>query len=74
VQLMRLNPDGTVTKRDIAVNFAQGVDEQKNPLLRNEDVIVVGKSGLGTVTEGASTIFNPLGAIVGVFRAIFGGN
>jgi polysaccharide biosynthesis/export protein len=74
VQLMRLNPDGTVTKRDIAVNFAQGIDEQKNPLLRNEDVIVVGKSGLGTVTEGASTIFNPLGAIVGVFRAIFGGN
>ncbi len=74
VQLMRLNPDGTVTKRDIAVNFAQGVDEQKNPLLRNEDVIVVGKSNLGTITEGASTVFNPLGAIVGVFRAIFGGN
>jgi polysaccharide biosynthesis/export protein len=74
VQLMRLNPDGTVTKRDIAVNFAQGIDEQKNPLLRNEDVIVVGKSNLGTFTDGASTVFNPLGAIVGVFRAIFGGN
>jgi polysaccharide biosynthesis/export protein len=72
VQLMRLNPDGTVSKRDIAVNFAQGIDEQKNPLLRNEDVIVVGKSNLGTITEGASTVFNPLGAIVNVFRAIFG--
>jgi polysaccharide biosynthesis/export protein len=74
VQLMRLNPDGTVTKRDIAVNFAQGIDEQKNPLLLNDDVVVVGKSNLGTITEGASTVFNPLGAIVGVFRAIFGGN
>jgi polysaccharide biosynthesis/export protein len=72
VQLMRLNPDGTITKRDIAVNFTQGIDEQKNPLLRNDDVIVVAKSNLGTITEGASTVFNPLGAIVGVFRAIFG--
>jgi polysaccharide biosynthesis/export protein len=72
VQLMRLNPDGTVTQRDIAVNLAQGIDEQKNPLLRNEDVIVVGKSGLGTTTDGALTVFNPLSAIVNVFRAIFG--
>jgi polysaccharide biosynthesis/export protein len=72
VQFMRLNPDGTISKREIAVNFTQGIDEQKNPLLRNDDVIVVGKSNLGTITEGASTVFNPLGAIVGVFRAIFG--
>jgi polysaccharide biosynthesis/export protein len=72
VQVIRLNPDGTVSKREIAVNFAQGVDENKNPLLLNEDVVVVGKSNLGTITEGASTIFNPLGAIVNVFRAIFG--
>jgi polysaccharide biosynthesis/export protein len=72
VQFMRLNPDGTISKREIAVNFTQGIDEQKNPLLRNDDVIVVGKSNLGTITDGASTVFNPLGAIVGVFRAIFG--
>ncbi|NJN48588.1 MAG: sugar ABC transporter substrate-binding protein [Alkalinema sp. RL_2_19] len=72
VQFMRLNPDGTVTKRDIPINFSEGVDEKHNPLLRNDDVIVVKKSRLGTVTDGASKVFNPLGTIVNVFRAIFG--
>ncbi|MFM2429153.1 MAG: hypothetical protein RLZZ511_366 [Cyanobacteriota bacterium] len=74
IEFMRLNPDGTVSKREIAVNFQQGVNEAGNPLLRNDDVIVVKKSQLGTITNGASQIFSPLGAIVGVFRAIFGGD
>jgi polysaccharide biosynthesis/export protein len=72
VQFMRLNPDGTISKREIAVNFTQGIDEQKNPLLRNDDVIVVGKSSLANTGGGIEQVFNPLGAIVNVFRAIFG--
>lgn len=71
VQFVRLNPDGTVSKRNLPVNFAAGIDEQTNPALRNEDVIVIGKSRLSTVGEGIGQVFNPLGAIVNVFRAIF---
>ncbi|MBE9028199.1 SLBB domain-containing protein [filamentous cyanobacterium LEGE 11480] len=74
IEFVRLNPDGTISKRQMPIDFAQGVDEQKNPALRNEDVIVVGKSRLSTVGQGIGQVFNPLGAIVNVFRAIFGGN
>jgi polysaccharide biosynthesis/export protein len=72
VEFMRLNPDGTVSKREIAVDFKQGVNETNNPVLRNDDVIVVKKSGLATATDAAGKIFSPLGAIVGIFRTIFG--
>ncbi len=71
VEFIRLNPDGSVQKRDLPVNFAAAVDEASNPSLRNEDVIVVRRSGLSTFEE-SNQVFSPLSGIVSVFRAIFG--
>jgi polysaccharide biosynthesis/export protein len=71
VEFIRLNPDSTVARREIAVNFAQNLDETTNPPLRNEDVIVVKRSTYSTVTSEAGNVFNPVGTIVNVLRAIF---
>jgi polysaccharide biosynthesis/export protein len=70
VEFIRLNPDGSVQKRDLPVNFAAGVDEANNPSLRNEDVIVVRRSGLSTFEESGQ-VFSPLGGIVSVLRSLF---
>ena len=65
VELVRLNPNGTVTKKTIKPNFGEGIDEANNPTLRNNDVIFVNTSALASTTDTIGTIFSPLGAILG---------
>ena len=71
VTLIRLNPNGTVTKRDIPINFAQGLNEQNNPALRNNDTLVVRKSALAGITNMIGAILSPFSSLLGVFR-LFG--
>ncbi|KAM3108725.1 polysaccharide biosynthesis/export family protein [Phormidesmis sp. 146-20] len=71
VTLVRLNPNGTVTKRDVSINFDQGVNEQNNPALRNNDTIIVRKSPLAGVTETLGAITAPFSGIFSFFR-LFG--
>ncbi|WP_041619636.1 SLBB domain-containing protein [Stanieria cyanosphaera] len=72
VELVRLNPNGTVTKRQIQVDFASGINDENNPTLRNNDVVVVSRSGLAKVGDTAGSIFNPIGGALGVLRFMFG--
>ncbi|WP_249064511.1 polysaccharide biosynthesis/export family protein [Argonema antarcticum] len=65
VELIRLNPNGTVTKRTVSINFNEGINEQTNPLLRDNDIIVIGRSGLARVTD---TLDLPLGSGLSLFR------
>ena len=65
IELIRLNPNGTVTKRDIDINFAQGISEEDNPILRNNDVVVVNRNLLTTASDTLTTVFRPLGALTG---------
>ena len=46
VELVRLNPNGSVTRRDVSIDLSRGIDEKGNPLLQNGDVLVVDRSGL----------------------------
>jgi polysaccharide biosynthesis/export protein len=64
VDLVRLNPNGSVTKRTIGVDFAQGISEANNPTLRNNDVIVVGRTGTARVGDGLGAVFNPLTPLI----------
>ena len=66
VDFVRLNPDGTVSKRSIAVDLAQGINEKNNPPLRNNDTIVVNRSGLA----GVSDAFGFLAPVSGVFNIL----
>ena len=68
VELIRLNPDGTVSQRTIPIDFAQGINEQSNPRLQNNDIIVVNRSGTVQVTDRISTILEPINPFVGVLR------
>lgn len=51
VNLIRRNPDGTVKRHKIEVDFARSADEQLNPILYNNDVIVVRRSDFAHVTD-----------------------
>ena len=43
VELVSLKPDGTVEKRKIQVDLAAEVNEENNPVLGQNDVVVVGR-------------------------------
>ena len=71
VELIRLNPDGTATKTTLPVDFAQGINPKTNPTLRNNDIIIVARSGLARVGDTIGTVTAPLLSILGLI-GVFG--
>jgi polysaccharide export outer membrane protein len=71
VELLRLNPDGSVTRREISIDLSQGIAPENNPSLRNNDVIFVERNRLTRAGDTLSTVFSPIGAAVGGFLSIF---
>lgn len=72
VELIRLNPNGTATRRDVKVDLAAGINEETNPSLRDGDTIVVNRSGLTSFSDTLGTILSPItgffGGLIGIFR------
>ncbi|MEL6555777.1 MAG: SLBB domain-containing protein [Cyanobacteria bacterium J06621_11] len=63
-ELIRLNPNGSVSRRTISVDFAQAIDEELNPLLRNDDVVVVNPSAIANIDDTVGSFLGPLGRVV----------
>jgi polysaccharide biosynthesis/export protein len=76
VDLIRLNPNGSVEKREVDVDLAQGINEKGNPTLRNNDVVVVRRSTLAAVGDTLGTVLNPVGSFLNIFSIFrtLGGN
>lgn len=69
VELIRLNPDGTVTKRRLPIDLTQGINEKNNPSLRNNDIVVVGRSGVAKVGDTIGALFGPIiSPALGIFN------
>ncbi|WNZ27662.1 sugar ABC transporter substrate-binding protein [Leptolyngbya sp. NK1-12] len=60
VLLVRLNPNGSVSQQQVDVDFTQGIDSDANPALRNNDVIVVKRSGIAAISDALGTATDPL--------------
>lgn len=71
VELVSLKPDGTVEKRKIKVDLGSEVNDETNPVLNQNDVVVVGRSGTTSATDTAGKVLSPLGALGGIFGLIF---
>lgn len=71
VELIRLNANGTVTRRTVSVDLAETVNEDTNPLLRERDTVIVDRSGLAETTDTLGVILSPLTGILGLLNLIF---
>lgn len=71
VGLVRLNPDGTVTQREIQIDFAQGLNDDNNPPLQNNDVVIVGRSGLASFSDTLGSITRPIADFLFILGAPF---
>lgn len=77
VVLVRLNPDGTVSRRRVEIDFEEGVNEENNPVLRNNDVVIVNRSLVTTVADTANEILRPVGSFfsfINFFNIFSGGS
>ena len=72
VDLIRFNPNGTATRRNIPVDFAEGLDDENNPPLRNNDIIIVRRSVLASATDTVSTVLSPFTTLIGGINSLFG--
>ena len=68
VELIRLNFNGTVSRRTIVVDFASGVNEETNPMLRQNDVVVVSRNGIAALSDTLNTTFQFAGSTLSVLR------
>lgn len=64
VELIRLNFDGTVSRRIIELDFTQGINEQTNPLVQNKDIILVRRSSTAGVVDTVNLVLNPAANIL----------
>jgi polysaccharide biosynthesis/export protein len=71
-QLVRINPNGTLTRRVIAVDFKQDANVESNPVLQNNDVVIVGRSTLTQIGDGVSNIVSPILRILSPLQFLLG--
>ncbi|MBV8884474.1 MAG: SLBB domain-containing protein, partial [Chroococcidiopsidaceae cyanobacterium CP_BM_RX_35] len=66
VDLIRLNPNGTVTKRLVQIDLTNSLNERNNPSLRNNDIILVSRNGLAKTGDTLNEILGPFGNLLGL--------
>jgi polysaccharide biosynthesis/export protein len=74
VEFIRLKSDGTVDKRTIAVSLDSAPNEQTNPVIRDNDVVVVQRTK-GAVTgdrvKGVGGILSPFAGVLSLLNLLF---
>lgn len=78
ISLIRLEPNGTITKKEVEIDFAADVGSENNPALRDGDTLVIARSNFSTATGLFDAVIRPFTGGFGLFNAIrnlfFNGN
>ncbi len=69
VDLIRLNPNGSVTRRRMSIDLDQNMNDDRNPRLFNNDVVVVNPTFITKVND---FLINAIGAPLAIFGGING--
>lgn len=71
VEIVRLNPDGTMEKRDVDVDFAAALNEETNPVLRDRDIIIIGRSTGARIVDFLDILFTPVSDVLDTVFDVF---
>jgi polysaccharide biosynthesis/export protein len=72
VEFIRLNTDGTVDKRLIAVNLSSPPNDETNPIVRDNDVVVVPRTSSTKVTDKAKGLSGFFSPVLSLLQLLFG--
>jgi polysaccharide export outer membrane protein len=71
VDLVRINPNGTATRRKVEVDFSAGINEETNPILNNYDIIIIDRSRVAKVImDNWGPTLEPLTRLLSFFQII----
>lgn len=70
VELVRLNPNGTVSRRTIEVDLDDDINEDTNPPLRPNDTVIVERSRFVRVTDAIGRAVAPFTSVFSLFRIL----
>ncbi|UZQ55470.1 SLBB domain-containing protein [Trichothermofontia sichuanensis B231] len=60
VELIRLQPNGTIARRTVPVDLAADINEATNPIVQPNDVIIVDRSSFTRTTDTITQVTAPL--------------
>lgn len=60
VELIRLQPNGTIARRTVAIDLAADINEATNPIVHPNDVIIVDRSSFTRTTDTITQMTAPL--------------
>ena len=64
ITLLRVNPNGSVTKKRFKLNLNTDVSVKKNPPLKDRDIVYVQSTMFNKVNKGLSTVTEPISSII----------
>jgi polysaccharide export outer membrane protein len=70
VQLVRLNPDGSVDQRTVDVDLAASANDTTNPILRPNDVVIVDRNTAATAGDTIGLFLRPFTSLTAVLRLL----
>ncbi len=70
VELVRINRNGTATRRTFALDLNQGVSNARNPPLRDGDTVVVNRNSLAKASDTITAVSQPLTGLTNVLALI----
>ena len=68
VELLRMDSSGTLTRRTIELDPKADVNNETNPILQNNDLVVIGPSDRTRITESITNILEPIMRILPPLR------
>ncbi len=68
VQLVRLNPDGSVDQRTVDVDLAASANDTTNPILRPNDVVIVDRNTAAAAGDTLGLFLRPFTTLTTVLR------
>ena len=60
-----------MTQQQVEVNLETGIDPEKNPLILNNDVIVVSRNGRARFNDSVGSVLSPLLQLAAPFNLLF---
>lgn len=71
VELIRLQPNGTIARRIVAVDLAADVNEATNPIVSPNDVIIVDRSGFTRTADRFTQVATPVLLLLNTLLRLF---
>ncbi|MEA5452253.1 SLBB domain-containing protein [Leptolyngbya sp. CCNP1308] len=70
VELVRLNPDGSVDQRTVDVDLAAAANDTTNPILRPNDVVIVDRNAAAAAGDTLGLFLRPFTSLTTVLRLL----